>query len=81
MERTFEHHVPCGACFYVKSCDEHFFRRPGIFRGETAVEEFLDSVMGMANELRNILKKENSYEATNPIINGRIYKCRKMSHL
>ena len=81
MERTLEHHVPCGACFYVKSCDERFFRRPGIFRGETAVEEFLDSVMGMANELRNILKKENSCEATNPIINGGIYKCRKMSHL
>ena len=81
MERTLEHHVPCGACFYVKSFDERFFRRPVIFRGETAVEEFLDSVMWIANELRNILKKENSCEATNPIINGGIYKCRKMSHL
>ena len=74
-------HVPRGACFNIKSSDEHFFRRPVIFRGETAVEEFLGSVMVTANELRNILKKENSYEATNPITNGGIYKCRKISHL
>ena len=44
MERTFEHHVPCGACFYVKASDERFFRRPVIFRGETALEEFVKTL-------------------------------------
>ena len=67
MERTFEHHVPCGACFYVKSCDERFFRRPGIFRGETAVEEFLDSVMGMANELCNCHICEKRFKDTDKL--------------
>lgn len=37
-----QHYVPCGACFYVKSSDERFFRRLVIYRRETAaVEECL----------------------------------------
>ena len=39
-----QHHVPCGACFYVKASDERFFRRPVIFRGETALEEFVKTL-------------------------------------
>ena len=73
-----QYHVPFGAWFYVKSRDECFFRRPVVFRGDTAVEEFLDSLMVTTNELR---KKAKSYGSTNPSTNGEIYKCRKMSHL
>lgn len=76
-----QHLLPSGACFYVESSDESLLRRPVIFRRETAVEEFLDSMVVTAIELRNILKKEISYEATNPTTNGGIYKCRKMLHL
>ena len=60
-----QHHVPCGTCFYVISSDERFFRRPVIFLGETAVEEFLGSVMVTENE--HHFKKENFYEATSSV--------------
>ena len=38
-----------------------------IFRGETAAEEFLDSGMATANELRNILKKKISMKQLTPL--------------
>ena len=62
-----QYHVPFGAWFYVKSSDECFFRRPVVFRGDTAVEEFLDSLMVTTNELRNILKKQNPMDQLTPV--------------
>ena len=62
-----QYHVPFGAWFYVKSRDECFFRRPVVFRGDTAVEEFLDSLMVTTNELRNILKKQNPMDQLTPV--------------
>ena len=43
--KKIQRHVPCGANLYIKSSDDHFFRKPEIFRGEDSIEQFLDAVI------------------------------------
>ena len=72
----------------VKSGDPRFFRKPVVLRGENVAKEFLDHVMGLANEIRyflvnkikmeelTALQEEEFLRATKCHICGRIFRHR-----
>ena len=50
-----QHHLPCGFCYTVVSTVDQYNKPPVVYRGEDAVDKFLDCLLQEENRLSQIL--------------------------